>query len=50
MWPSLDGFPDVRTATGAATHGGVEVDLLDEVVHRATDDFWSYASFACIQA
>jgi len=30
----------------AAIHGGVEVDLLDEVVHWATDDFWSYAGFA----
>jgi hypothetical protein len=32
----------------AATHGGVEVDLLDEVVYWATDDFWSYAGFAAI--
>ena len=29
----------------AATHGGVEVDLLEEVAHWATDDFWSYAGF-----
>ena len=37
----------------AAIHGGVEVDLLDEVVHWATDDFWSYsglAAVACIRA
>jgi hypothetical protein len=25
--------------TAAATHGGVEVDLLDEVAHWETDDF-----------
>jgi hypothetical protein len=32
----------------AATHGGVEVDLLDEVVYWSTDDFWSYAAFAAV--
>lgn len=32
----------------AATHGGVEVDLLDEVAYWETDDFWSYAAFAAI--
>jgi hypothetical protein len=32
----------------AATHGGVEVDLLDEVVYWETDDFWSYAGFAAV--
>ena len=26
----------------------VEVDLLDEVVHWATDDFWSYAGLAAV--
>lgn len=30
----------------AATQAGVEVDLLDEVVNWATDDFWSYAALA----
>ena len=30
----------------AATHGGVEVDLLDEVAYWETDDFWSYAGLA----
>jgi hypothetical protein len=32
----------------AATHGGVEVDLLDEVAYWQTDDFWSYAAFAAV--
>jgi hypothetical protein len=32
----------------AATHGGVEVDLLDEDVNWATDDFWSYSALAAI--
>jgi len=32
----------------AATHGGVEVDLLAEVAYWATDDFWSYAAFAAV--
>ena len=31
-----------------ATHGGVEVDLLDEVINWETDDFWSYAGFALV--
>lgn len=31
-----------------ATHGGVEVDLLDEVVSWTTDDFWKYAALAAI--
>lgn len=34
--------------TVAATRGGVEVDLLDEVAYWDTDDFWSYAGFAAI--
>jgi hypothetical protein len=34
--------------TVAATHGGVEVDLLDEVVYWGTDDFWSYAALAAV--
>jgi hypothetical protein len=32
----------------AATHGGIEVDLLGEVAYWETDDFWSYAGFAAI--
>jgi hypothetical protein len=32
----------------AATHGGVVVDLLDEVAYWESDDFWSYAGFAAI--
>jgi hypothetical protein len=32
----------------AATHGGIEVDLLDEIAYWATDDFWSYAGFAAV--
>jgi hypothetical protein len=28
----------------AATHGGIEVDLLDEVACWETDDFWRYAA------
>ena len=32
----------------AATHGGVEVDLLEEVVNWAADDFWSYAGLAAV--
>ena len=32
----------------AATHGGVEVDLLDEVANWVTDDFWSYAGLAAV--
>jgi hypothetical protein len=32
----------------AATNGGVELDLLDEVVYWETDDFWSYAGLASI--
>lgn len=31
---------------GAATYGGVTVDLLDEVVYWPTDAFWSYAALA----
>ena len=37
----------------SATHAGIEVDLLDEVVYWGTDDFWTYAGFtavACIRA
>jgi hypothetical protein len=32
----------------AATHGGVQVDLLDEVANWGTDDFWSYAGLAAV--
>jgi len=32
----------------AATHCGVEVDLLDEVAYRETDDLWSYAGFTAV--
>jgi hypothetical protein len=32
----------------AATHGGVGVDLLEEVAYWETDDFWSYAACAAI--
>ena len=32
----------------AATKGGVEVDLLDEVPNWGSDDFWQYAMYAAI--
>ena len=32
----------------AATHAGVEVDLLAEVAYWATDDYWSYAGLAAV--
>ena len=32
----------------AATKGGVEVDLLDEVPYWGSDDFWRYALYAAI--
>jgi hypothetical protein len=32
----------------AATHGGVEVELLDEVAYWGTDDFWSYAGLGAV--
>jgi hypothetical protein len=32
----------------AALHGGVEVDLLEEVAYWGTDDFWSYAGLAAV--
>jgi hypothetical protein len=32
----------------AATHGGIQVDLLDEVAYWPSDDFWSYAAFAAV--
>jgi hypothetical protein len=32
----------------AATHAGVEVDLLEEVVYWDSDDFWSYAALAAV--
>jgi hypothetical protein len=32
----------------AATHAGVEVDLLDEVPYWASDDFWRYAGLAAV--
>lgn len=33
---------------GAATHAGVEVDLLEEVAYWGSDDFWSYAGLAAV--
>ncbi len=33
---------------GAASYADVEVDLLDEVVHWVSDDFWSYAALAAV--
>ena len=32
----------------AAVHGGVQLDLLEEVAYWATDDFWSYAGLAAV--
>lgn len=32
----------------AATHGGIDVDLLEEVAYWGTDDFWSYAGLAAV--
>jgi hypothetical protein len=32
----------------AATHAGVEVDLLDEVPYWASDNFWRYAGLAAV--
>lgn len=32
----------------AAAHGGVEVDLLDEVAWWQTDDFWRYATYTAV--
>jgi hypothetical protein len=32
----------------AATHGGVEVELFDEVAYWGTDDFWSYAGLGAV--
>jgi hypothetical protein len=32
----------------AALRGGVEPDLLDEIVWWQTDDFWQYATFAAV--
>ena len=32
----------------AATHAGVEVDLLEEVAYWESDDFWSYAALAAV--
>jgi hypothetical protein len=32
----------------AATHAGVEVDLLDEVTYWGSDDFWRYAGLAAV--
>lgn len=34
--------------TAAATHAGVEVDLLDEVTYWGSDDYWCYAGIAAI--
>ncbi len=32
----------------AALNGGLEADLLDEVVWWRTDDFWQYALYAAV--
>jgi hypothetical protein len=32
----------------AATRGGIDVDLLEEVVYWGTDDFWTYAALAAV--
>jgi hypothetical protein len=32
----------------AAQHGGVDVDLLDEVAWWQTDDFWRYAAYTAV--
>ena len=32
----------------AATHGGGEVELIDEVANWGADDFWSYAGLAAV--
>jgi hypothetical protein len=32
----------------AATHAGVEADLLEEVAYWDSDDFWSYAGLAAV--
>jgi hypothetical protein len=32
----------------AATHGGLQVDLLEEVAYWSADDFWSHAALAAI--
>ena len=32
----------------AATHGGVEVELIDEVANWGADEFWSYAGLAAV--
>jgi hypothetical protein len=32
----------------AAQHGGVDVDLLDEVAWWQTDDFWRYAAYSAV--
>ncbi len=32
----------------AAVHGGVELDLLEEVAYWASDDFWTYAGLAAV--
>ncbi|MFZ0161641.1 MAG: hypothetical protein WAL50_21630, partial [Kineosporiaceae bacterium] len=32
----------------AAQHGGVDVDLLDEVAWWQSDDFWRYAAYAAV--
>jgi hypothetical protein len=34
--------------TAAAQHGGVDVDLLDEVTWWQSDDFWRYATYAAV--
>ncbi len=35
---------------GAAARGGIEPDLLDEVIWWQTDDFWFYALAAAVAA
>jgi hypothetical protein len=32
----------------AANHGGVDVDMLEEVVYWGTEDFRSYGAFAAV--
>ena len=34
--------------TAAAQHGGLDVDLLDDVAWWQTDDFWRHASYAAL--
>lgn len=34
--------------TAAAQHGGLDVDLLDDVAWWQTDDFWRHATYAAL--